>query len=52
MSARLRVASPGNPLLRVSVCGMIVCELALRVCDNVWYYVMVLSCPPVVSLPV
>ena len=33
-----------KPLLRVSVSGRFVCELALRVCDNVWYCVMVLSC--------
>ena len=43
---------PWKPLLRVSVCGMLVCELALLVCDNVWYYVTVLSCLQVVSLAV
>ena len=52
VSARLRVASPGNPLLRVSVSGRYVCELALRVCDNVCYCVMVLSCLQDVPLAV
>ena len=41
---------PWKPLLRVSVSGRVVCELALLVCDSVWYYVMVLSCLQVVSL--
>ena len=40
---------PWKPLLRVSVSGRLVCELALFVCDNVWYYVTVLSCQRVVS---
>ena len=32
-----------TPLARFRVRNA-VCELALRVCDNVWLYVMVLSC--------
>ena len=36
-----------TPLARFRV-RKAVCELALRVCDSVWYYVMVLSCLQVV----
>ena len=38
-----------TPLARFRV-WKVVCELALLVCDNVWYYVMVLSCLQVVFL--
>ena len=34
MPVPLRVGAPGKPLLRVSAAWNLVCELALRVCDN------------------
>ena len=37
----LHVGAPGKPLLRVSVAWDLVCDLALRVCDIVWLFVMV-----------
>ena len=33
--------APGKPLLRGSVAWDLVCDLALRVCDIVWLFVMV-----------
>ena len=43
VSAHLLVVAPGNPSCAFP-CSVAVCELALRVCDSVWSYVMVLSC--------
>ena len=37
----LLVGAPGKPLLRVLVAWDLVCDLALRVCDIVWLFVMV-----------
>ena len=37
----LHAGAPSKPLLRVSVAWDLVCDLALRVCDIVWLFVMV-----------
>ena len=41
MPVPLHVRAPGKPLLHVLVAWNLVCDLALRVCDIVWLFVMV-----------